>query len=293
MPTEPIIWFFKLIWTYLDKILSFVTISRWTEISTMTPLMRGVILQIALIIGVILAIKFFRKSKFGIWFSLIFEYMYEFFEEILGKTQKEVYKVYVVSLFFIVLFSNLLSYIIDLIRVVFTDIEALTEIIVVPTTNFNFNLALAIASIVVMLFVQFRRAWVVQFFLEYVPITWKWILDIERWNMNPIIYWPIKVVVKVFDIGISLFVWLLDIIWIAAKVISLTARLYWNMLAWGILLWLLVTGVNSIFQNLFAADFPVLGPLILYAQWLLVALIQAFVFPLLVAIFIKIAQESE
>lgn len=84
--------------------------------------------------------------------------MYEFFEEILGKTQKEVYKVYVVSLFFIVLFSNLLSYIIDLIRVVFTDIEALTEIIVVPTTNFNFNLALAIASIVVMLFVQFRRA---------------------------------------------------------------------------------------------------------------------------------------
>jgi F0F1-type ATP synthase membrane subunit a len=47
------------------------------------------------------------------------------------------------------------------------------------------------------------------------------------------------------------------------------------------------------FQNLFAADFPVLGPLILYAQGLLVALIQAFVFPLLVAIFIKIAQESE
>jgi len=259
----------------------------------MTPLMRWVLLQIAIIVIVVLAIKFFRKSKFGIWFSLIFEYMYEFFEEILGKTQKEVYKVYVVSLFFVVLLSNLLSYILDLVRVMFTDIEALPEFIVIPTTNFNFNLALALVSIIIMLYVQFRRAGFIKFVLEYIPITGKWILDIDRWNMKAFIYYPIKIVVKAFDIAISLFVWLLDIVGIAAKVVSLTARLYWNMLAWGILLWLLVTGINSIFQNVFAADFPILGPLILYAQWLLVALIQAFVFPLLVAIFIKIAQESE
>ena len=219
--------------------------------------------------------------------------MYEFFEEILGKAQKEVFKVYVVSLFFIILFSNLLSYILDLVRVMFTDIEALPQFIVIPTTNFNFNLALALVSIIIMLYVQFRRAGFIKFILEYIPITGKWILDIERWTMKAIVYYPIKTVVKAFDIAISLFVGLLDIIGIAAKVISLTARLYGNMLAWGILLWLLVTWVNSMFQNLFAADFPVLGPLILYAQGLLVALIQAFVFPLLVAIFIKIAQESE
>jgi F0F1-type ATP synthase membrane subunit a len=99
--------------------------------------------------------------------------MYEFFEEILGKTQKEVYKVYVVSLFFVVLLSNLLSYILDLVRVMFTDIEALPEFIVIPTTNFNFNLALALVSIIIMLYVQFRRAGFIKFVLEYIPITGK------------------------------------------------------------------------------------------------------------------------
>ena len=34
-------------------------------------------------------------------------------------------------------------------------------------------------------------------------------------------------------------------------------------------------------------------PIIIYLQGLLVALIQAFVFPLLVAIFVKVAQEDE
>lgn len=293
MSIESVSWFFSTMWSYLDKIITFIATSWWTEITTMTPLMRGVLIQIALIIIIILCIRYFRKTKFGIWFSLIFEYMYEFFEEILGKKQKEIYKVYVVTLFFVLLFSNLLSYLLDLIRVMFTNIEALPELIVIPTTNFNFNLAVALVSIVIMLYVQFRRAGFIKFILEYIPITGKWILDVDRGNMKAIVYYPLKTVVKVFDIAISLFVGLLDIIGIWAKVISLTARLYGNMLAWGILLWLLVAGINWMFQNLFAADFPVLGPLILYAQGLLVALIQAFVFPLLVAIFIKIAQESE
>ncbi|HMS90890.1 MAG TPA: F0F1 ATP synthase subunit A, partial [Candidatus Absconditabacterales bacterium] len=118
-------------------------------------------------------------------------------------------------------------------------------------------------------------------------------LDIDRGDMKAAIYYPLKVVVKFFDIAISLFVGLLDIIGIGAKAISLTARLYGNMLAGGILLGLLVTGVNALSQSIVGSNFPIIGPLILYAQGLLVALIQAFVFPLLVAIFIKIAQEGD
>lgn len=49
-------------------------------------------------------------------------------------------------------------------------------------------------------------------------------------------YYPAKAVVKLFDIAISLFVGMLDIVGIFAKVLSLTARLYGNMLAGGILL---------------------------------------------------------
>lgn len=269
----------------------FVWTSRWTEFTTMTPLMCGVILQISVIALLVFFVRIFRNTRFGIAFSLLFEGMYEFFEEILGKTQKKWFKIYVVSLFFVILISNLLSYTIDLIRVVFVDIEALPKYITIPTTDFNFNLALAAVSIIIMLYIQFRRAGVVKFFLEYIPITGKWILTIDRGEMKAIIYYPVKVVVKIFDIAISLFLWLLDIIGIGAKAISLTARLYGNMLAWWILLWLLVAWVNSAFQSIFATGFPVIGPLVLYAQGLLVALIQAFVFPLLVAIFIKIAQE--
>lgn len=272
-------------------IAHFIANSWWTQLTTMTPLMRWILLQMFVISAIVVIARVFRKTKFGIAFSLLFESMYEFFEEILGKTQRKTFKMYVVSLFFVILVSNLLSYTIDLIRIIFVDIEALPKYIIVPTTDFNFNLALALVSIIIMLFIQFRRAWFVKFFLEYLPITGKWILAIERWDMKAIIYYPLKVVVKFFDIAISLFVWLLDIIGIWAKAISLTARLYGNMLAWGILLWLLVSWVNGLSQSVMGNNFPVIWPLILYAQGLLVALIQAFVFPLLVAIFIKIAQE--
>lgn len=284
---------FNIIWSYVDNILLFSIKSRRSQITEMWPLMLGIILQIAVIIIIVLLIRLNSKNKFSLWFWLFFEYMYEFFEEILWKTQKKTYKIYVTSLFFVILVSNLLSYTLDLIRVVFKDIEALPKYITIPTTDFNFNLAIAIISIIIMLYVQFRRAWTINFFLEYIPITWKNILNFEKWNMKNIVYYPVKIFVKIFDILISLFVWLLDIIWIWAKIISLTARLYGNMLAWWILLWLLVMWVNSIFHNVFETGFPIIWPLILYAQWLLVALIQAFVFPLLVAIFIKIAQESE
>jgi F-type H+-transporting ATPase subunit a len=89
-----------------------------------------------------------------------------------------------------------------------------------------------------------------------------------------------------------LFVGALDIIGILAKIISLSARLFGNMLSWWILLWLLVVSVNKLTQWSFIGDnFPVIVPLILFLQGLLVAVIQAFVFPLLTAIFIKIGQE--
>lgn len=226
-------------------------------------------------------------------FSLLFDQMYEFFEEILGKKCAHRIKIYVVTLFFVILISNMLSLSLDLIRVIFSDIDAVLSYVEIPTTNFNFNIALALVSILLMLFIQLKSLRPIKFFLEYIPITGKWILDIDQGDMPAWQYYPAKVVIKIFDIAISLFVGFLDIVWIGAKILSLSARLYGNMLAGWILLGLLVVWVNWLTQNLSSLDFPVLVPLILYAQGLLVAGIQAFVFPLLVAIFIKIAQWDE
>jgi len=273
--------------------LQFVRQSRIVPIQELSPITIGIILQIITIIGLILLLWKGKNTKFWQAIEMFFDTMYEFFEEILGEKESKAVKIYVVTLFFVILLANLLSYSIDLIRVAFVDVNAILSYIYIPTTDFNFNIALAVVSVVLMLILQIKTLRPIKFFLEYIPITGKGILDIERGSMSAIVYYPAKVIIKLFDIAISLFVWFLDIVGIAAKVLSLSARLYGNMLAGGILLWLLVVWVNGLTQNIAGADFPILAPLVLYAQWLLVAVIQAFVFPLLVAIFIKIAKGQD
>jgi len=281
------------IWNGLIQIVSSVGLERLQSRQEMAPLALWVGLQLVIIVLLIFAFRALRKTWFGVMFELFVEKIYEFFEEILEETGKRWIKIYVVTLFFIILISNLSAWILDMIRMVFSNVEALTEMITIPTASFEFNIAVALVSILLFLFAQFKHLWIWKFFYEYLPIGGKWILDIDRGNMKAIVYRPAKIVIKTFDILISMFVWILDIVGIAAKVVSLSARLYGNMIAGGILLTLLVSGLNSMTQWMFGHNFPVLGSLILYVQGLLVAVIQAFVFPLLVGIFMKLAQPSE
>ncbi|MEA3387543.1 MAG: hypothetical protein U9Q66_04130 [Patescibacteria group bacterium] len=53
---------------------------------------------------------------------------------------------------------------------------------------------------------------------------------------------------------------------------------------------MLIAAVSALTVSTIGIEFPVVGPLILYVQALLVAFIQALVFPLLIAIFIKVAK---
>jgi len=257
------------------------------------PLAVGILVQIFFVLLIFFAIKFFKKYKFSVAFDLFVEEMYKFFEEILWENTKTWIKTYIISLFFIILITNISIWLLDIVRVFFTDVEMLEHYVHLPTADFNFTVAIASISILMFLFIQFRKLKTLHFILEYLPINGKNILVIERGKLPLLLYLPIQFVVKILDIWISLFIWLLDIVGIAAKVISLSARLYGNMVAGGILMTILVVGVNSFTQTLINTDFPIIAPLILYAQWLLVGVIQAFVFPLLVAIFIKIAQTEE
>lgn len=283
------------LWTNTMWFISSIGIERLTSRQNFAPLAVGVLLQFVIILLLILLFRLWKKKdwKFSLLFELALEKIYEFFEEILEETGKRWIKVYVVSLFFVILLSNISSWILDVIRIVFVDPEWLSKYIQIPTTSFEFNIAIASVSVILFLVAQFRYLWVLKFFHEYLPITGNWILDISRDDVKWLMYRPAKIVIKIFDIAISLFVGLLDIVWVFAKVISLSARLYGNMIAGGVLLTFLVIGINGLTQNLMSADFPLLAPLILYAQWLLVALIQAFVLPLLVGIFMKLAQTTD
>lgn len=259
----------------------------------------GIIVLLAFLIILIISSKFFNKSKFYLLFQMFFENIYDFFEDILGNEEKRWVKMYVTCLFFVILFSNLLWFITDIILPAFSTqpwvVEnklKLEDFIASPTTIMSFDLAMALVSVLLILFIQFKHLWIFKFFHEYVPFLWKNYIPYERWKLKPIFDIPLFLLVKVFDIFLSLFLWFLDIIGVLAKVISLSFRLFWNVTSGSVLLMMMVWGLIWFTKWIAGFDFPIVFPLIIYAQWLMVASIQAFVFSLLVAIFIKVSKLS-
>lgn len=276
---------------FIGEFLLRVRTFRINELFTVSPLMMWVILQILIILIIWFVLRFSPQSWFSILLQHLFETMYDFFGDILWTKASKTTKTYILILFSLILLANLSSLVLDFVRIIFVDIESIYAYIAIPTADFSYTIALAIVWVIISLVIQFNSIGSRSgFFYEYIPFLWKKVIDIDQWDMSPYVYRPIKIIVRLFDIVISLFVWVLDIIWVVAKVISLSARLYGNMLAWWILLWILVLWVNWLTQSWFGVNFPIIWPIILYLQWLLVAVIQAFVFPLLVSIFIKIAQ---
>lgn len=235
----------------------------------------------------------FKKFRFWHTIQLFVEKIYELFEEIIEIQWKHWLKTYVTTLFFVILLANISSRGVDIVRIVFTDVEWLSKVVVIPTTSIEFNAALAIVSILLMLKAQVTNIGLKKTFLEYFPLMGKEMITIKRNTMPKILYYILYVFVKIFDILISLFIGILDVIGLIAKVISLSARLYGNMISGWVLLTMLVIGIWSMTESILGYSFPILAPLLLYIQALLVVFIQAFVFPLLVAIFIKLVQTPD
>lgn len=227
-------------------------------------------------------------NNFILLFEMMFEKIYDFFIEIIGEHQKYWVKSFVIWMFFVILFSNLMGTLLDFVGIAFPGLE---EWIIAPTTDANFNIAMAVVSVLLILYLQMKHLWVGKFFYEYVPLFWKNIITIERGTMPKLVYYPLWLFAKLFDILISLFVGALDIIGNFAKVISLSFRLTGNMMSGTILLGMLVMGLKALTSSMTGFEFPILFPLIIVLQGVLVAIIQAFVFALLTAIFIKVATE--
>lgn len=277
--------------------LDFLDLLRNLFIKLPLPLIRGEIFLLLTIVVFALLYYLFKSDKlflyywkrFILLFELLFEKIYGFFDDIIWNNQKFWVKSFVIWIFFVILFSNLLWTVADFLNTMFPWLDTR---IIAPTTDVNFNVAMALIAVGLILYVQFSKLWFIKFIYSYLPIFWKNIVSVERWNMSSWVYYPLWFFVKIFDIIISMFVGVLDIIWNIAKVISLSFRLTWNMMSGTILLWMLVVGLNSLTNSISGIEFPILFPLIVVLQWLLVAVIQAFVFALLTAIFIKVATED-
>lgn len=247
-------------------------IQNITNFYTLTnPLFVGIVVQAILVILVIFGYKtYYNSSKW--WLVAYFvEGVYDFFDEVMGPWFAGV-KSYVTNLFFIFLLMNLTSLVVDMFKLAFPWLE---NYISVPTGDIHFPITVAAVSIIYLLVKQVQSHGGINTILEYIPIKGKQLLDS-----------------KPGDVALSLFIGLLDIVWLFAKIISLGARMFGNILSGGILAWVVIGGLWLVTSGLlWWIKLPLLIPVVLIAQSLLVSVIQSFVFPLLVAIFIRIASE--
>ena len=263
----------------------------------LSPVMLGVIVCITIFVILAYVVDAFPKSRFSIVFDLLYEKVHAFYSDILWEEASSRVKTYIATLFFVIFFANLASVIVDFIAPIFGVAENgdfhLARYIVMPTSDMQFNIALALFSTLLLLYIQFGSLWVKNFFYNYLPVWGKGYIEVERGKLSAFVYYPLAVIAKVWDIIISLFLGFLDIIGLFAKVISLSFRLFGNMTSGTILLGMLIVGISSFSRELTefvgGVNFPIIAPLLVYAQGLLVAFIQAMVFPLLVAIFIRMA----
>ncbi len=250
-----------------------------------------VYVELAVIILIWILI-YFKRSSIKIAFEMFYEFMYWFFEEILWKNEQKWIKWTVTNIFFVILIANLLGRIWDILAVWIEPLEKWFS----PFSSWkNWVFAMSLSIVVLVFIINILKNWVSTFY-NYVPFWWKWFLTAWKYEWwNKILYYIKRFFMKIFDIIISMFIWMLDIVGdFIAKPISLAFRLFWNMFAWTVLLVLLVWATWALFEAIIWINLPLFLPLILFVQWLLVANIQAFVVALLSSIFIKmVSWESE
>ncbi len=260
-----------------------------------------VIFEIIIILVIAILLKYFKWKKITILFELIYDKIFLFFEWIVWEEEKKWIKTYLVILFFVILIANFIWILLEFTAPIFwidKDWEFILEhFIKNPTLDLNFTLALSISSIILLIFIQFQKEGLLNFFLEYFPITWKKYLFIEKWKINLLLYYPLALIVKIFDIILSFFISFLEIIGLFAKAISLAFRLFWNMISWSILITVIIVSLSLSSKEftsfIWGFSFPIIFPLFIYLQEMLISLVQAFIFPMLIAIFIKTSLNEE
>ncbi len=85
----------------------------------------------------------------------------------MGEGQKAWVKSFVIGMFFVILFSNLMGTVVDASAISFPQ---LSEWIAAPTTDANFNIAMAVISVLLVLYLQMKKLGIGKFFYEYVPV---------------------------------------------------------------------------------------------------------------------------
>ena len=143
----------------------------------LSPVMWGVLMCFAALIVIALLLQKYPNTKSMLSFDILYEKVYKFYEDILGEDIKHSIKIYITTLFFVILIANILSVILDFIAPVFGILPdgsfILMQYISLPTSDMQFNIALSLLSTLLLVYVQFGALGYKKFFYNYVPFWGK------------------------------------------------------------------------------------------------------------------------
>jgi F0F1-type ATP synthase membrane subunit a len=135
--------------------------------------------------------------------------VYNFFEDILGEKAPFRIKSYLTNLFLVILIANLLGLLLDILISPFPGLE---HSIQSPTGDISFTLALAICSILIVLIGEAKTKGLGTFLYGYFPFWGTNLFSLSKSSSSPRSYYLLRPLAKLFDIIISLFIGILNII---------------------------------------------------------------------------------
>lgn len=80
-----------------------------------SPVIFGIIAEVLMILGIAFLLRKKPDSKISILFEIVYTKMYAFYVDILGKESSKWVLMYIMTLFFVIFFSNFLGVILELV----------------------------------------------------------------------------------------------------------------------------------------------------------------------------------
>lgn len=246
----------------------------WMRLSqTLIASMIGTILFVVFIFIYSLLKKRNPHNKFTNLVDVGIEEITSFFQELGGNVPLRIIK-FIVFIFLYILRCNIVGLLGDLFVLVIPHSHFYFRPV---STDVFFNLTIAFVCVVWSIVYWFQNNWV-HYIEKYIGYKWLGIV--------PKVTGVGTFIGKIFDIIIGLFIGLIELVGEIAKILSLSLRLFGNILAWMVLLWLIVFATTSLLK------IPLLLPLVVVFFELFVGFLQAFVFSMLVLVYFKMAGES-
>jgi F-type H+-transporting ATPase subunit a len=196
-----------------------------------------------------------------------------FFQELGGNVPLRIVK-FIVFIFFYILWCNIIGLLGDMFVLVIPGSHFYFRPV---STDVFFNMTIAFVCVVWSIIYGFQNNWshYIEKYIGYKGL-----------GIVPKVTGIASFIGKIFDIVVWLFIGLIEIVWEIAKILSLSLRLFGNILAWMVLLGLIVFATTSFIK------IPLLLPLAVVFFELFVGFLQAFVFSMLVLVYFKMAWES-